>query len=99
MISFNENFLFQIKKFEAEHRGPVLYIAEKILKRRHSGCGDREYLVKWQGYDVAESTWEPLENLLGNETLYEFERNVAEMTKLINKVSTPNILNCKTVSV
>jgi hypothetical protein len=78
---------FQIKQFEAEHHGSVLYIAEKILKLRLSGRGEREYLVKWQGYDVAESTWEPLENLLGNETLYEFERNVLEMTKLVNKVS------------
>lgn len=76
-----------IKQFEAEHHGSVLYIAEKILKLRLSGRGEREYLVKWQGYDVAESTWEPLENLLGNETLYEFERNVLEMTKLVNKCS------------
>ena len=39
------------------------YNIEKILKRRK--MNDRlEYKVKWEGYPMSQSTWEPLENLV-----------------------------------
>jgi len=38
------------------------YNIEKILDRRYSG-GRLEYKIKWEGYPMDESTWEPMKNL------------------------------------
>lgn len=38
------------------------YVVEQITDKRLKN-GRTEYLVKWQGYPVSESTWEPIENL------------------------------------
>lgn len=38
------------------------YIVEKILDRKKI-AGIIKYKVKWEGYDVADCTWEPRENL------------------------------------
>ena len=44
-----------------------IYNVEKILKRKRTkdGDGDVRYLVKWEGYDNSENTWEPTQNLSG----------------------------------
>ena len=43
------------------------YQVEMILDDRFNDDLQRkEWLVKWEGYTVEESTWEPLENLDGN---------------------------------
>ena len=39
------------------------YEVEDILDHRSRGRGRTEYLVKWRGYSVFESTWEPEANL------------------------------------
>jgi hypothetical protein len=39
-----------------------IYYVEKILDKKKSK-GKEVYLVKWQDYDSAENTWEPVENL------------------------------------
>ena len=39
-----------------------LYLVEKILKRRKIN-GKYEYKIKWEGYPMSESTWEPMRNL------------------------------------
>jgi len=45
----------------------ALYQVEMILDDRFNEELQRqEWLVKWEGYTVEESTWEPLENLDGN---------------------------------
>lgn len=49
-----------------------VYTVEKLLDRkevRHRGRIKYSYLVKWLGYPIWESTWEPEENLLGSDTL------------------------------
>ena len=38
------------------------YLVEKILQHRKRK-GKMEYLVKWHGYSLDETTWEPLKNL------------------------------------
>jgi len=46
---------------------------ESILRKRRRGR-QTEYLVKWVGYPLEESTWEPLENLQNaDEAIQEFE--------------------------
>ena len=39
------------------------YKVKDILDHRSCGRGRMEYLVKWRGYLVFESTWEPEANL------------------------------------
>lgn len=39
-----------------------LYIVEKILDKKKEGFKVK-YLVKWEGYPIEQSTWEPEENL------------------------------------
>ena len=39
------------------------YEVDDILDHRSRGRGRTEYLVKWRGYSVFESTWEPEANL------------------------------------
>ena len=39
-----------------------LYLVEKILNRRKKN-GKLEYKIKWEGYPMSESTWEPMRNL------------------------------------
>ena len=39
-----------------------IYYIERILDRRNVN-GRLEYKIKWEGYPMSQSTWEPLENL------------------------------------
>ena len=50
---------------------PDVYAAEKILKKRQRN-GKVQYLVKWAGFPVSQSTWEPEEHILDARLLEEF---------------------------
>jgi hypothetical protein len=49
------------------------YEVEKIAGRRTNSEGETEYLVKWQGYDENENTWEKTTNLHCPELVRAFE--------------------------
>ena len=55
------------------------YDVEKILDKRKKR-GKWEYLVKWEGYDEVEATWEPVETLSKDVpdivNKYEIEKNL-----------------------
>ena len=40
---------------------------EKVIKMRVSKKGKEEFLVKWAGYPLSQATWEPFENLSGED--------------------------------
>ena len=74
------------------------YNIEKILKRRkiHNRL---EYKIKWEGYPLSQSTWEPLENLVSAiEYVEEYDKNhpfknISKSTKkdkLLGKKKTSN---------
>ena len=42
------------------------YYVEKVIKM-HLKQGREEFLVKWIDYPLSEATWEPFENLSGQE--------------------------------
>ena len=58
--------------------GEPQWAVESILRKRRRGRAV-EYLVKWRGYPVEESTWEPLANLQNaEETIQEFEASQSQ---------------------
>lgn len=53
---------------------PNVYTAERILaKRKHHGV--TQYHIKWKGYSLKDSTWEPAENILDPTLLINFEQS------------------------
>ncbi|GAB5494897.1 MAG: hypothetical protein Phog2KO_51120 [Phototrophicaceae bacterium] len=53
--------------------GQEEYLVDRILAER-TVRGRKQYLVRWQGYDQSEDTWEPARNLQNAmEKLREFE--------------------------
>ncbi len=50
-----------------------MYKVEKILDKNVNG-DNVEYKIKWKGYSINESTWEPLKNLKNIEEI-EFHKN------------------------
>ena len=53
---------------------PDVYVVEKILATRTTTKGQQQYLIKWEGYEHTENSWEPLENLNCPGLLKEFYR-------------------------
>ena len=51
------------------------YSVEKILDKRSLLAGGVEYLLKWKGFSVQESTWEPKKNVFCQDLIEEFEKN------------------------
>ena len=43
----------------------------------------KEWLVKWEGYTVEESTWEPLENVDGNVKFADYQDAKAVITSIL----------------
>lgn len=74
------------------------YIVEEILEKRINRLGKTEYLVKWEGYKVSESTWEPIENLENSQDLIlDFEERDAikkrEKEKNNDNATNNNVMN------
>lgn len=58
------------------------YTVEDILDKRTNRKGKIEYLVKWENYPVAASTWEPLEHLTNSmDIIRDFEARQAGKEK------------------
>lgn len=57
--------------------GDRVFAAEAILKRRVRK-GRLEYLVKWKGWAMKHSTWEPEENILDDRLIMGFEQKERE---------------------
>jgi hypothetical protein len=55
------------------------YNVEKILTEDRDDNGAMVYLVKWEGYPLHLSTWEPAENLLGTLILPNWEKEKKEI--------------------
>uniref|UniRef100_A0A1A7Y9Y6 Neuronal pentraxin receptor b n=1 Tax=Iconisemion striatum TaxID=60296 RepID=A0A1A7Y9Y6_9TELE len=62
---------------EVSAAGDRIFAAEAILKRRVRK-GRLEYLVKWKGWAMKHSTWEPEENILDDRLILGFEQKERE---------------------
>ena len=49
------------------------YVVEKVLDKRKNEKGQIQYLLKWEGFPVEESTWERSSNLNCSKLIEEFE--------------------------
>ncbi|CAF0745248.1 unnamed protein product [Adineta ricciae] len=62
-----------------------IYVVEKIISRRVTESGQVEYFLKWFGYDEADATWEPEENVFCKDLIeqYEYRRKINDECKQI----------------
>ena len=61
------------------------YNIEKILDRRKIN-GKLEYKIKWEGYPMNQSTWEPMENLItAKELVDEYDKQYPFSNDMLNK--------------
>ncbi|XP_033105071.1 chromobox protein homolog 6-like [Anneissia japonica] len=61
------------ESMELSSIGESVYAAEAVLKKRTVN-DQEEYLIKWKGWSVKYSTWEPKENILDERLFKAFER-------------------------
>ncbi|KAI8319668.1 chromo domain-like protein, partial [Martensiomyces pterosporus] len=57
---------------EEEADNEEVYVVEKIIKHRGKKAGEREYLLKWEGYPDSENTWEREENIFDKDMLQRY---------------------------
>uniref|UniRef100_A0A673FP01 Chromobox protein homolog 6-like n=1 Tax=Sinocyclocheilus rhinocerous TaxID=307959 RepID=A0A673FP01_9TELE len=77
---------------ELSAAGDRVFAAEAIMKRRIRK-GRMEYLVKWKGWAIKYSTWEPEENILDERLVAAFEQNACMYFKTKKKEEVqPDIL-------
>ncbi|KAI9744238.1 MAG: hypothetical protein M1818_002390 [Claussenomyces sp. TS43310] len=50
-----------------------VYVVDKVLSERTESNGNTYYLIKWEGYSVTESTWEPKKHVLDPGILNDWE--------------------------
>jgi hypothetical protein len=53
------------------------YVIEKVLAERKNR-NKLQYLVQWKHYPLSDASWEPLQNVAGNEALLEFQKSRQE---------------------
>ncbi|KAJ5634153.1 hypothetical protein N7528_001995 [Penicillium herquei] len=59
---------------ESDEEGPVFDVETILAQKYNKKEGYLEYLVKWDGYDVMNATWEPEESFNSTDTLMDWER-------------------------
>ncbi|KAI7092090.1 hypothetical protein KC356_g277 [Hortaea werneckii] len=60
---------------DSEHDDDESFHVEKILAfhQNHDNSGNPAYLIKWEGYELGRSSWEPPENLEDERLIQDFE--------------------------
>ncbi|KAJ5727596.1 hypothetical protein N7493_005416 [Penicillium malachiteum] len=59
---------------ESDDEGAVFDVETILAQKYNNSKGYLEYLVKWDGYDVMNATWEPEESFNSTDTLMDWER-------------------------
>ena len=59
---------------------------EKVMEKRVAANGNVDYLVKWKGFAMAQSTWEPQDSLsYAQDSIEEYENSLRNGTRLEGK--------------
>ncbi|KJH44403.1 chromo shadow domain protein [Dictyocaulus viviparus] len=74
------------KKDDDDDSGDDVYVVEAVINKRKTKEGKIEYLLKWQGFPLEESTWEPEENVACHELIAEFERKRSKSILEVQKM-------------
>jgi hypothetical protein len=61
------------------------YVVDRILAEQDDGEGNKYYLIRWEGYGLLASTWEPAENIEGQATLEEWADEKMRVTRGLSK--------------
>uniref|UniRef100_A0A0K0DJY4 Chromo domain-containing protein n=1 Tax=Angiostrongylus cantonensis TaxID=6313 RepID=A0A0K0DJY4_ANGCA len=69
------------KKEDEDDNGEDVFVVESVINKRKNKDGKVEYLLKWQGFPLEESTWEPEENVACHELIAEFERKRSKVER------------------
>jgi len=58
--------------------GDQVFAAEAIMRQRYNKKEARtEYLVKWKGWSASANTWEPVEHILDQRLIHQYNKRVA----------------------
>jgi hypothetical protein len=63
------------------------YEVEEIIGKRLNHKGQTQYLIKWEGYSIEDSTWEPLEHLSKIKTLIKMFEEKSKRKEILDNVS------------
>ncbi|KAI7506266.1 hypothetical protein KC367_g269 [Hortaea werneckii] len=68
---------------DSEHDDDESFHVEKILAfhQNHDNSGNPAYLIKWEGYELGRSSWEPPENLEDERLIQDFETEQERVKK------------------
>ncbi|KAI7473946.1 hypothetical protein KC351_g10819 [Hortaea werneckii] len=68
---------------DSEHDEDESFHVEKILAyhQNHDNSGNPAFLIKWDGYELGRSSWEPPENLEDERLIQDFETEQARVKK------------------
>jgi len=87
-----------------ERRGPILrtdsggevFHVEAIIDERSSRSSEKQYLIKWKGFDGRHNTWEPARNIYSEDILQRYNGNkLLERLRQTPEASDPSTLTHK----
>jgi chromo domain-containing protein 1 len=71
---------------ESEVDEDATYVVDRILAEEEDDEGTKLYLIRWEGYPLLQSTWEPAENIQMHET---FDKWEAEKDQIKRGIANP----------
>jgi len=73
MDKFEREHMARKRKVKVEDKDGEGFVVERVIDKRIGAGGRVEYLLKWKGYRVEDSTWEPRGNLNCKKLIDDFE--------------------------
>ena len=73
MDKFEREHMARRRKVKVEDKDGEGFVVERVIDKRIGAGGRVEYLLKWKGYRVEDSTWEPRGNLNCKKLIEDFE--------------------------
>jgi chromo domain-containing protein 1 len=81
----NEDSISITSTQESEADEERSYIVDRILAEQDDDEGNKYYLIRWDGYGLLASTWEPAENIEGQATLDGWANEKIRVTRGLSK--------------
>lgn len=88
-IYFSNDNVEAVPPAQPQNVNQISYIVEKIIGKRETENGIIEYFIKWLGFDLSESTWEPEKNLNCATLIEDFEKSIQAMVEGVPRIAIP----------